>query len=197
MRRRKRVMETKVRVRRRVLLTCWLLSGGLMVARAAQIQVAQGPLWREEAERQHRTSVQIAAVRGSVLDRSEVELATSRETFKVSVAPRELRDVDAVTRLLVETLGLDERIVRGATTSSKPWRVLPSTFPPSVREALDSIRGVYLEREHRRFYPQGDLARGLLGAVRDGQGVRGCRAGVRQGSPRDHGPGRPRERPNR
>ncbi len=169
MRRRKRVMETRVKVRRRVLLAFWLMSGGLIVARASQIQVAQGPLWRGQAERQHRTSVQIAAVRGSVLDRSEVELATSRETFRVSVAPREIRDVEAVTRLLVETLGLDERVVRGATTSSRPWRVLPSTFPPSVREALDSLRGVYLEREHRRFYPQGDLARGLLGAVRDGK----------------------------
>jgi len=162
-------METKVMVRRRVLLACWLLSGGLIVARAAQIQVAQGPFWKEQAARQHRTSVEIAAVRGSVVDRSEVELATSREAFRVSVAPREIRDVDAVTRLLVETLGLDERIVRGATTSSKPWRVLPKAFPPSVREALDGIPGVYLEREHRRFYPQGDLARGLLGVVRSGE----------------------------
>ena len=162
-------METKVRVRRRVLLTCWLLSGSLIVTRAGQIQVAQGPLWKEQAAGQHRTSVEIAAVRGSVLDRSEVELATSRETFRVSVAPREIRDVDAVTRLLVETLGLDERVVRGATTSPKSWRVLPNTFPPSVREALDGIPGVYLEREHRRFYPQGDLARGLLGFVRSGE----------------------------
>ena len=169
MRRRRRVMETRVKVRRRVLLTCWLLSGGLIVARAAQVQVAQGPFWREQAARQHHTSVEIPAVRGSVLDRSGVELAISRETFRVSVAPRELRDVEVVTRLLAETLGLDERVVRSATTSSKPWRVLPKAFPPSVREALDNIRGVYLEREHRRFYPQGDLARGLLGVVRDGE----------------------------
>ena len=173
MRRRKRAMETKVKVRRRVLLACWLLCGGLIIARAAQIQVAQGPLWREQAERQHRTSVEIAAVRGSVLDRSDVQLATSRETFRVSVAPREIRNVDAVTGLLVETLGLDERVVRRATTSSRPWRVLPGTFPPSVRETLDNIRGVYLEREHRRFYPQGDLARGLLGTVQGGRAAGG------------------------
>ena len=169
MRCRKRVMETRVRVRRRVLLACWLLSGGLIVARAAQVQVAQGPFWTEQAARQHHTSVEIAAVRGSVLDRSGVELAISREAFRVSVAPRELRDVEAVTRLLSETLGLEERVVLQATTSSKPWRVLPKAFPPSVREALDNLHGVYLEREHRRFYPQGDLARGLLGIVRDGE----------------------------
>lgn len=173
MTRRKRGMGDKLKVRRRLLLVGWLLSGGLIVVRATQIQIVQGSLWTEQAERQHRTSVEIAAVRGSVLDRSGVELATSREVFRVSVAPRELRDVDAVTRLLAEILGLEERIVRRATTSSKPWRVLPSTFPPSVREALDGVRGVYLEREHRRFYPQGDLARGLLGSVRDGKALGG------------------------
>jgi len=171
--RRKRGMGDKLKVRRRLLLVGWLLSGGLIVVRATQIQIVQGSLWTEQAERQHRTSVEIAAVRGSVLDRSGVELATSREVFRVSIAPRELRDVDAVTRLLAEILGLEERIVRRATTSSKPWRVLPSTFPPSVREALDGVRGVYLEREHRRFYPQGDLARGLLGSVRDGKALGG------------------------
>ena len=162
-------METKVRVRRRVVLACWLLSGALIVARAAHIQVIQGPFWRDQAARQHRASVEMPAARGSVLDRSGVELATSREAFRVSVAPRELRDVEAVTHLLVETLGLDEPLVRAATTSAKPWRVLPKRFPPSVREALDGIRGVYLEPEHRRFYPQGDLARGLLGTVRNGE----------------------------
>lgn len=173
MTRRKRGMGDKLKVRRRLLLVGWLLSGGLIVVRATQIQIVQGSLWTEQAERQHRTSVEIAAVRGSVLDRSGVELATSREVFRVSIAPRELRDVDAVTRLLAEILGLEERIVRRATTSSKRWRVLPSTFPPSVREALDGVRGVYLEREHRRFYPQGDLARGLLGSVRDGKALGG------------------------
>lgn len=173
MTRRKRGMGDKLKVRRRLLLVGWLLSGSLIVVRATQIQIVQGSLWTEQAERQHFTSVEIAAVRGSVLDRSGVELATSREVFRVSVAPRELRDVDAVTRLLAEILGLEERIVRRATTSSKRWRVLPSTFPPSVREALDGVRGVYLEREHRRFYPQGDLARGLLGSVRDGKALGG------------------------
>ncbi len=169
MRRQERVMETRVKVRRRLLLACWLLSGGLIVARATHVQVAQGPFWREQAERQHRTSVEIAAVRGSVVDRSGVELAISRETFRVGVAPGELRDVDEATRLLAEILGLEERVVRGVTTSAKVWRVLPRAYPASVREALDGIRGVYPQPEHRRFYPQGDLARGILGIVRGGE----------------------------
>lgn len=160
--------RSKVTFRRRVLLTLWLGAGGVVVARASQIQVAQGSTWSQLAEQQHRTNVEVAAPRGSVFDRSGVELALSRETYKVSVAPHEIRDVEGVTRLLTETLGLEKSVVRDATTSSRPWRVLPSSYPPSVREALTNVRGLYLEREHRRFYPRGDLARGLLGVIRDG-----------------------------
>jgi len=173
MTRRRKQAHSKVTFRRRVLLTAWLTAGGIVVARASQIQVAQGATWKQQAEQQHRTSVQVAAPRGSVFDRSGVELALSREAFKVSVAPREIRDVEAVTRLLTETLGLDPKVVRDATTSPRPWRVLPKSYPPSVREALRDVRGLYLEREHRRFYPRGDLARGLLGLIRDGEAYGG------------------------
>ena len=173
MRRRRKQAGSRVTFRRRVLLTVWLLSGGVIVGRASQIQVAQGAIWRQQAEQQHRTSVEVAAPRGSVLDRSGVELAMSRETFRVSVAPREIRDVEAVTRLLTETLGLGRDLVRDATTSSRPWRVLPNSYPPSVREALTNVRGLYLEQTYRRFYPRGGLARGLLGVVRDGEAYGG------------------------
>ncbi len=173
MRRRRKQARSRVTFRRRVLLTVWLVAGGVVVGRASQIQVAQGATWRQQADQQHRTSVKVPAPRGSVFDRSGVELALSRETFKVSVAPHEIRDVEAVTRLLVETLGLDPGVVRDATTSTRPWRVLPKSYPPSVREALTDVRGLYLEREHRRFYPRGDLARALLGLVRDGEAYGG------------------------
>ena len=169
MRRQRQQARSKVVFRRRVLLTLWLAAGGVVIGRASQIQIAQGTTWSQQAEQQHRTSVEVAAPRGSVFDRSGVELALSRETYKVSIAPGEIRDLAAVTQLLTETLGLDRSVVREAATSSRPWRVLPNSYPPSVREALTNVRGLYLEREHRRFYPRGELARGLLGVIRDGE----------------------------
>lgn len=173
MRRRRKDWQSTVTLRRRILVTVWLLAGCVIVGRAAQIQVAQHATWRLEADRQHRTSVAVSAPRGVVLDRSGVELASSREVFRVAVAPKEIRDVEAVSRLLTDALGLDERVVRDVTTSARAWRVLPGTYPPSVRDALLDVRGVYLEREYLRFHPQGELAGGLLGIVRDGQAYGG------------------------
>ena len=169
MRRKRRNWDAILTRRRRVLLAGWLLSGGLIVARATQVQVAQRATWRLQAQQQQRTSQELPAPRGTVVDRGGFELASSREVFRVSVAPREIGDRKEVTRLLIGTLGLDETVAREATNPSKEWRVLPGTHPPSVRDALINVRGIYPESEYSRFYPHGELAAGLLGVVRDGK----------------------------
>ncbi|MFV2006438.1 MAG: penicillin-binding transpeptidase domain-containing protein, partial [Longimicrobiales bacterium] len=146
---------------------------GVVVWRAGQIQIAEGATWRAQAESQQRMSAEVVAARGSVVDRNRVELALSRETYRVSVAPQELEDTDAAAELLAAALDLRQATVRRATDSDARWRVLPGSYPPSVNEALRGVTGVYLERELQRFYPQGGLARGLLGVVKDGRGMGG------------------------
>ena len=160
-------------LRRRVLLTIWLAGAATVLARAAELQLLEGAEWREAALQQHRTSTEIPAPRGTILDRNGVPLALTRERVKVSLAPRELADRDAAVRLLVEDLDLSAREARRLTDSERRWSVVPGRYAPSVREALAGVRGIYLEREQERFYPHGELARGVLGAVLDGAGQGG------------------------
>jgi cell division protein FtsI (penicillin-binding protein 3) len=51
--------------------------------------------------------------------------------------------------------------------------VIPGTYDPSVLESLEGVRGIHIERLYQRFYPRGDLAGGVLGAVIDSRGVGG------------------------
>ncbi len=163
-------------LRRRILLGTWLLACCGVVARAAQLQVAEGGVWREAALQQQSTSQDVPAPRGTIVDRNGVVLAMSRETYRVGVAPRELADRDADRALLARTLDLSDREARRLTDPGRKWAMVPGTFPPEVHAALAGVRGVYLERRLERFYPHGDLARGVLGAVVDGQG----RGGIEQ-----------------
>ena len=162
--------------RRRTLLAFWLLAGAGLLARAVQVQVVEAAEWQRVAERQHRRTLEIPAPRGSILDRDGTSLAVSHERIRVAVAPREVRDPERTADVLVEALGLDPGAARRATTASDPWVVLPGRFPPSVRQAVDNLRGVYLERELERLRPHGALAAGLLGRVLEGRG----RGGVEQ-----------------
>lgn len=159
--------------RRRFLLAAWLLAGAGLLGRAVQVQVVQGPVWERVAERQHRRSLEVPAPRGGVLDRSGSPLAVSHERMRVSVAPREVQDPDETATLLARTLDLAPAAARRIVRSADPWVVLPGRYPPAIRERLEGVRGVYLERELERIRPHDDLALGLLGRVRDGAGSGG------------------------
>lgn len=156
--------------RRRLLLAVWLMAAAAICARAGQIQIVQASEWHEMAEAQHRTDVIVAATRGSILDRDGTPLAVSRERVRVSIAPKELTDVEATRELLQRELGLTRTQVGRLTSLDRPWSVVPNLYAPGVRERLRSVPGVHLERVLQRYHPHGDLARSVLGVVLDGRG---------------------------
>lgn len=162
-----------LRFRRRILLGVWLLSGAAILARAGQVQIVQGEAWREAALAQHRTARDIPAPRGRILDREGVPLAETRELFEVAVAPHEARagDPDATVAAL-EAAGVSSREARRAVRSDRSWVYL-GEYSPTVRMTLQGADGVHLSRKLRRDYPQGRLALGILGAVREERGAGG------------------------
>lgn len=162
--------------RRRLILGGWLAGAAVICARAGQVQLLEGADWQALAESQHTRDKEIAAARGSILDRDGTPLAVSRETYEVSVAPRELTDRDSAVALLTASMGISERKARQLTAPDRKWSVVPGRYPPTVREDLADVRGVYLARELERFSPHGDLARGVVGSVIDGVG----RGGIEQ-----------------
>jgi cell division protein FtsI (penicillin-binding protein 3) len=162
-------------MRRRTLLAASLgLTALLIVGRAVQLQGFQGEHWREVANNQQQTRVPLPARRGAIYDRDGVALALTRETFAVSVAPREVRDRDEAVRRLTRGLGLSRAEARRATDPRRPWVVLSGRYSVEQRRGLGEVRGIYVERRLERFYPQGVVGREVLGAVSgDGRALGG------------------------
>ncbi|MSR36633.1 MAG: PASTA domain-containing protein [Gemmatimonadetes bacterium] len=167
---------SQLELRRRVLLVGWLLAAAAVVVRAGQLQVVEGAQWRALAVEQHNRSSEVPAPRGTIVDRDGVPLALTRERIKVSLAPREIANRAAAAELLRTALDLSPREVRKLLEPSRRWSVAPGRYEPTVRAALSGVRGIYLEREMERFYPHGELARGVLGTVLGGVG----RGGIEQ-----------------
>lgn len=159
--------------RRRFLLVSWLAAALVVCVRAGQIQVAQGATWRDMAEAQHQTDVAVEATRGSIMDRDGTPLAVSRERVRVSVAPKEIVDIEAARTLLRETLGLSRSAVVRLTSRDRTWAVAPDLYAPVVRERLRGVSGIHLERVLQRYHPHGDLARGVLGTLQESRGAGG------------------------
>ncbi|HEX9885562.1 MAG TPA: penicillin-binding transpeptidase domain-containing protein [Longimicrobiales bacterium] len=159
--------------RRQFLLLAWLATAGVVTARSAELQVVEGEAWREIAAAQHRMTSDVAAHRGTIVDRNGVSLAVSRASYRVSVAPSELVDAEAARDLLVRALGLTDAAAIAYTDPDDPWHVIPGRFEPAVAELLGRVRGIHLERVLERLYPHGEIARAVLGRVLDGSGSGG------------------------
>ena len=118
--------------RRRVLLVAWLLALGAICMRAGQVQLAQASEWRSMAESQHRSDQIVAATRGSILDRDGTPLAVSRERVRVSIAPREIEDIEATRALLQEHLGISKATAVRLTSLERKWTVAPDLYAPDT-----------------------------------------------------------------
>lgn len=161
--------------RRRTVLAVWLLSALAITLRAGQIQVLQASTWEQIASGQHEGAVTLQAPRGTVLASDGVPLSVTRERVQVYVAPREVKDPEGVRERLVQVLGLgggqaDRLIARG-----DGWNHV-GLYSLAVRDSLEGLAGVHLESLYQRYYPHGEIARGVIGVVIDGEG----RGGIEQ-----------------
>ena len=160
--------------RRRLLLAFLVLAGAAVLGRGFQLQVLQASEWADRAAGQQREQVPVPAERGTIYDRNGVPIATTRQMIRVSVAPREVTDRDAVADALRRALGVSRDRARSALDRSRRWVVLPGKYDPTVRGDLARLDGVYLEPVLERFHPHGDLALEVVGRVSpDGRALDG------------------------
>jgi cell division protein FtsI (penicillin-binding protein 3) len=151
--------------RRRVVLGALLLCSVGIAGRAAHLQGVEGEKWAAVAEEQQRARVPLPARRGTIYDRRGVALALTRESFQLSVAPREVRDRREVERLLATVLDLSPAEARAAVDPARRWVVLPGRYSAQHAQRLAGVRGIHAERRLERFYPHPGLAREVIGAV--------------------------------
>src|SRR5262249_31533527 len=100
--------STKIADRRlRVLLVVFAVGFAVTLVRAAWLQTVQASsLARKGASQQHETFT-VPAGRGTIFDRSGVQLAIGEQATTVYANPREIVNARAVARAAGETLGVD------------------------------------------------------------------------------------------
>ena len=151
-----------------------------VVARLVQVQILQHDYYARQAEEEHLHRAVVRAPRGAVLDRNGYPLATTVAAFDVYVDPRSWQDdltalkgaaalgplIGRDVTELIETVRAHEQgdyLAARGIGAAEGLQVLQQA-PPGVNAVETSSR----------FYPEGDLASGLLGFVgRDQEGLTG------------------------
>ncbi len=145
-------------------------------ARAYYVQIMDGPELAAMATRQHEVSEYVSGERGQIFDRKGRLLAKSVAIKSVFVRPLLVKDVEATSRILSETLGLARSDIREKLSSNEKhvWiaRQIGDKASANIRDA--KLDGVYLTTEYGRLYPNKQLAGQLLGFVgTDDKGLEG------------------------
>ncbi|PLX89411.1 MAG: penicillin-binding protein [Desulfuromonas sp.] len=158
-------LERGVVIRIRVIGGIFLLAFSLIVVRAFDLQVLQGQDWNGRAERQHQKTLSLTPQRGTIFDRNGTELAVSVEVDSIYAEPARIEDRRATARQLAKTLQLPIKTVSGKLASDKSFVWIKRQVTPKQSAQLKTfeLAGVGRISEHRRFYPNSNLAAHLLG----------------------------------
>ena len=158
-----------------------LLAAGLavlattFVSRAAQLQIVQGDRWEASVWTQTTETVELPAARGAVYDRNGKALALSRQEYRAFFAPSQSADPQRDVQTIAAILDLSRSQASRLLSRSSGWIAI-AQVSMGQRDALASAVGPGVEFEPvlTRVYPEGDLARSLLGTVTaDGDGRSG------------------------
>jgi cell division protein FtsI/penicillin-binding protein 2 len=163
--------------RLRLLLVLVVFAFGATLARAAWLQAVRGQSLGRMASRQHREVVTLPAGRGTIFDRTGVQLAIGEQATTVYADPKQIRNARAVALAAAKTLGVNANALYPQLLDRKLGFVyIQRKADPAKAAALEkrNLPGVGFYPEERRTYPQGSVAAQVLGyAGVDNHGLAG------------------------
>jgi len=184
-----------IRVRMGIICGALAFAAGLVVAAGHSVMVRDGGEWHELADRQRQRRLRLEPKRGSLYDRNGSPLAISIEVPSVSLDAIELlRGVPppeipvaarSAAERIAQALELDAADVEKKILRRKRFAWLKRRISvdeadklrelsSSASEDTTPVRGLLVEAEGHRYYPQRALGGSLLGFVApDGAGKDG------------------------
>ena len=147
-----------------------------LISRAFQLQVLSGQKLSKLATKQHTTVLQLQPERGIIYDRNGEKLAISIMADSVCADPSRIIDPVKTSKQIAEILNLDTQSVFKKLSAPKSFCWLARRISPEQTATVvnANIEGIFLVKEPKRFYPNGELAAHLLGFVGlDASGLEG------------------------
>ncbi|HYL92412.1 MAG TPA: penicillin-binding protein [Alphaproteobacteria bacterium] len=145
-------------------LSLWFLG---ICARLVWLQVVDYGFLAQKAAHQQLRSIEVSPVRGNIYDRNGNELAMTINVDSIFAVPAEVPDISSTARLLGRILKTDSADIENRMRASRAfaWVARKVDNETSVRIRSLKLKGIYFQKESKRFYPKGELAAQLLGYV--------------------------------
>jgi cell division protein FtsI/penicillin-binding protein 2 len=153
-----------------VVLTAWFV---LVLGRLVRLQVFEHARLKAEVLSQSQNEITIYPERGTITDRNGKILARSLPVASVYYSPARseppARRFDQIAKLrgLLDLSGKDLARIGARVEKGSGYTLIKRKVDPDLaaRAMGMGIKGLFLQGESKRFYPQGTLAAHVLGGV--------------------------------
>ena len=151
-----------------------LVAFGLVLARAAYLQITRHEDLKAQAESNRTAVLPIVPHRGLILDRNGIALATNYSAYTLEITPSRVEDVDAVIDELGQIIDIqvrDKRRFKRLREESRNFDSLPIrtrlTDEEVARFTANRYRfpGVEIKARLFRQYPYGETASHVVGYI--------------------------------
>ena len=170
-------MNRLVNRRIRLFLAVLTLAFGGLLLRATWLQSVRAESLSRLGQTQHRETIEIPAGRGTIYDRTGVELGLGESATTIYANPMQIPNPRAAAVAVERTLGLDaNRLYPLLADRSRGFVYVARQADPAQAAALKRLNlpGFGFYPEERRNYPQRSVASQVLGYVGiDGNGLAG------------------------
>lgn len=166
------------RHRRRIILTAaaFLVILFCLSLKVGHIMIFESEKYSKEAQDLHERERKIKALRGRILDRNGVILASNKTVCTISVIHNQITDPDAVVEVLCRELGLSEETVRKRVEKLSSIEKIKTNVEKEIGDRIREydLDGVKVDEDYRRYYTYDSLASKVIGFTgSDNQGIIG------------------------
>jgi cell division protein FtsI (penicillin-binding protein 3) len=163
---------------RRLYLLCAILVlwCSVICVRLVYLQIFRYGDFEQRAQRQQQRTTEVAAKRGIIYDRAGRELAMSIAVDSAFAVPTEIPDLAQTVSLIARITRADGRELLAKCKASRTfcWVARKADAETAARIRALNLRGIYFQKESKRFYPKRDLAAQVIGYVgTDDEGLSG------------------------
>jgi cell division protein FtsI (penicillin-binding protein 3) len=135
--------------------------------RLVYLQIFSYGKFEQRAQHQQQRTEEVSAPRGIIFDRNGQELAMSINVDSVFAVPSEMPKPASTISLIARITKQDPRELLTKCEAAKTFCWLARKPDPEISARIRALnlRGVYFQKEPKRYYPKGDLAAQVLGYV--------------------------------
>ncbi len=139
----------------------------VICVRLVCLQVVAYGDYTQRAAKQQQRSIEVSPVRGNIYDRRGNELAMTVQVDSVFAVPSEIPDIHSTAQILSRIVKADSVEIENRMRASHAfaWIARKLDNATSARVRALNLKGIYFQKESKRFYPKNELAAQVLGYV--------------------------------